>query len=104
MGSFVLAAVVLGVCILFYQIFLQWRIAPAVLSKWAQENEFRVEMRRRTLFFGPYAWRCGAIPECLLDHCMGPALVPARGLDHSRKNLAAVPVGQGSPVIVHWDT
>jgi hypothetical protein len=37
-----------------------WSIAPAALSRWAEENGYQIERQRAPIVFeGPYAWNAG---------------------------------------------
>ena len=68
MACFVLPFMVLFAFIFPSAMLFHFRTAPAALSKWAEENGFRIERQRRPLLFGPY-------PEAaLLNYGLGKAI------------------------------
>ena len=62
MSCFVLPFLVVWACGFISQMQFYWSIAPATLSKWAEENGYRIEQQRAPILFeGPYAWNAGGI-------------------------------------------
>ena len=59
MACFVLAFAPVWAFTFFSLMRFHLRIAPAALSKWADDNGFCVENRRTPIFFGPYTWKAG---------------------------------------------
>jgi hypothetical protein len=59
-SCFVVPLLVVWACVSISQMRFYWAIAPAALSRWAEENGYRIEQQRAPILFeGPYAWDAG---------------------------------------------
>ena len=60
MGCFVLPFLVVWACVFVPSMLFCWSVAPAALSRWAEENGYRIERQKMLLLFGgTYAWNSG---------------------------------------------
>ena len=60
MACFIVPFLVVWATVFFAQMRFFGMIAPAALSRWAQENGLRIERQRTPLLCGPFTWSAGA--------------------------------------------
>ena len=104
MACFVVLFLVVWAAVFFSQMRFLGMIAPAALSRWAQENGLRIERQRTPLFLrGPNPWSAGAFRRVYRIAVRDQDWHPHEGWAYVGRSWWPSQSVEECPVEVQWD-